>query len=281
MRRTDPRSTAWIGALLLLVAIGSLSAGPGGANGEGDTIVAGITEGPDPIPQVFWLPGDNIYPSIDTGPLRSDGRPHMTLDPDSHPVVTWAYREGIKRDIALLRWTGARWDGPHFVTHSFIEELDPRAFVSFFDLYHVVWWIDGSTEKVYYTSGHPGEYGYSRIVANGRRPSVVQWGSSVLVAFERDAGGTQQEIVIATKDMTGQFSLSPIFQVPRSEPLDVVLHLEENQLWMDWIASDSEMAYSTNVNGFWTTPILVPLTSQTWAETEAIRQSIRQLVIAP
>ncbi len=267
--------------LLLLPALAGspLAAGAPPADDQHVLVVA-ITEGPDPIPQIIWAAPDGIWPPIAVDPGRADGRPHIAHD-GSGPVVVWAYRSGGDHDVALLRWTGAAWAPLEIVAGGPANEIDPRAFVTSSGLIHAVWWVPHPTPVVQYAQGRPGTFGYRQSVAiAARRPSVVQWLGSVLVAFERDAAAGQQ-IVLATRGGVGGFTQSPLFQVARTEPLDVVLHAEGGVLWMDWKASDTEMAYSIAAGATWSSPVTVPWHDPSWAGTEEVRATIRQIVLVP
>ena len=246
------------------------------------SLVVGITEGPDPIPRVIWEPNGRIYPGAILGEGRSDGRPDVSLDPAGNPVVAWSYKDGEDTDVALLRWLGEGWSPVDFVTSGSAVELDPRAFVSFGGIQHVVWWLDSPSERVFYVQGQPPRgFGYPELVGReGRRPSVAVLGAAVLVAYERSSAGGSQEIVLASRDALGGFTVQTLFEVEREEPLDVVLHAAGDQLWMDWKSSESEMAFSERVDGVWSTPILVPWADTSWAGSEELRSAIRKLVLA-
>ncbi len=269
----------------VLVALLSATAGPTHAqradpDGHSKVLVAGITEGPDPIPQIFWGGVDRIYPPMDLPPDRSDGRPDVTRDPAGHPVVAWAYKLRGDHDVALLRWSGSAWLPVELVARTAADEIDPRAFASPSGQIHVVWWVPGSPERVDYAQGRPGSFGNPRTVAAGaRRPSVTQWGPTVLVAFERDLGPGRQQIAVASAGVGGSFVEAPVLEVQRGEPLDVVLHQEAGQLWMDWKSSAAEMAYSKYSRGRWSEPVAVPWSNPTWAGSEDVRKAIRDLVL--
>jgi len=245
-------------------------------------LVAGITEGPDPIPHVVWAPIDTFFPSIDLGPGRSDGRPDITEDPHGNPVITWARRQGIAQNIALLRWDGSDWFPVEFVTSGITERKDPRSHAKSSEYFHVVWWVAGATDRVYHTAGRPGAFGSARIVAeNARRPSVIQSGMSVYVVYERATVPGSQEIVVATRSPAGSYLETPLFAVQRLGPLDIVIHEVRGRIWMDWKSSDNQMSYTTLVDGVWRAPEVVSWNDPSWAGSEATRVKIRDIVLAP
>lgn len=280
MKRSGYRLTSWVLVALLSATVGPTPAERAETENHQKVLIAGITEGPDPIPQIIWVPLDHVYPPIDLPQGRCDGRPDVTKGPAGHPVVTWAYKLRSDSDVALLRWDGSAWAPVEFVVATSANEIDPRAFTSLSGQIHVVFWVPGSPERVYYAQGRPGAFGNPRTVASGaRRPSVTQWGGSVLVAFERDLGPGRQQIAVASASLGGSFVETPLFEVERSEPLDVVLHQEGGQLWMDWKSAAAEMAYSKNAKGLWSEPVAVPWNDPTWAGSEDVRKTIRDLVL--
>ena len=270
-----------IGYLLTaVISVSLLSTVPVPADESG--FVAGITEGPDPIPHVLWGPIDGFFPGLDLGPGRSDGRPDITKDPQGNPVITWAYRQGIAQNVALLRWGGSAWLPVEFVTSGITVRLEPRIYATSSQYFHVVWWVAGATDRVYHTQGRSGSFAYARIVAeNARRPSVLQAGLNVYVVYERAAGSGTQEIVVAIRSLAGSYVANPIFLVDRAGPLDIVIHEDTGRIWMDWKTSDAEMAFSTLVNGMWLAPVTVPWDDSSWAGSEATRARIREIVLGP
>ena len=57
-----------------------------------------------------------------------------------------------------------------------------------------------------------------------RRPSVVRWNDSLLIAFERDIDDDDdegQEIVVATQTEIGTFVLEVVAQTSSEQPLDI------------------------------------------------------------
>jgi hypothetical protein len=245
-------------------------------------LVAGITEGPDPIPHVVWAPIDTFFPSIDLGPGRSDGRPDITEDSEGNPVITWIRRQGIARNVALLRWDGSAWLPVEFVTSGITERKDPRSQSKSADYFHVVWWVSGAIDRVYHTQGRPGAFGPARIVAeDARRPSVLQVGMSVYVAYERTTFSGTQEVVVAVRSPGDAYLATPLFAVQRVGPLDIVIHEDGGRIWMDWKSSDTQMSYSTLADGVWSAPEFVSWNDPSWAGSEATRAKIREIVLAP
>jgi hypothetical protein len=274
---------SWLAVLIVFaMVVPAIAAEPAENESDDGVLVAGITEGPDPIPQVIWADADSLYPSMDIPSGRSDGRPDVTEDRDGNPVVTWAYRNGADHDVALLVWGGRSWNPIEFVTSGSANEIDPRTFVDSAGQFDVVWWVPGAVDTVFHVRGTPASFGHPRAVAvGGRRPSVASFGGTTLLAYERDAKAGTQEIVLVSEGTGGAYVSRPLFVVEHAGPLDVALHHGDGRLWMDWRASGTSMAYSTSTNGSWSTPTAVPLADPTWSGTQQTRTLIRQLVLSP
>jgi len=244
-------------------------------------LILGITEGPDPIPQIIWTREGSVYPQTLSFGSASDGRPD-TAKRGTRPMVVWARRASLENDIAFTQWNGVRWRPIQSLTRGFPDELDPRIHSEPGGTVHIVWWVNGA-ETVQHLSGNPGIWSLPREVTNaGRRPSVASWDDQVFIAYERDAGASGQEIVLATANPDLTYTGTPLFVIDRADALDVVLHSEGAQVWMDWKHADGEMAYSVlNAQVGWTDPIAVEWLDPSWTGTSRIRDMIRQLVVAP
>ena len=59
---------------------------------------------------------------------------------------------------------------------------------------------------------------------------------------------------MAIERLSGVFSVVPVFQVSRTAALDVVLHVRQGRMWMDWQHTDYLLAFSEFVGGRWVAP---------------------------
>jgi len=249
-------------------------------------VLLGITEGPDPIPQIEYLRVDDIDPGlilVATRAGRDDGRPDVSLR-NGKEFVTWSYKvRGQDFDLALAEWQGLHWSPVQIVTFVGEDELDPRAFTAEDGITNIVWWMDGETESVFLVTGESPSWGMPEQVTefgvSGRRPTVVVQDRTTLVGYERDAAGGGQEIVVASRTDGASFTHEVAHTVDRTEELDVKLHLEQGELWMDWKHSATEFAYCEFVNGTWTEPQLLPWGDPSWAGIQEARETIRQQVL--
>jgi hypothetical protein len=245
-------------------------------------LVVQITEGPDPIPQSIWDPvgyWDRELTLNSDGGIRGDGRPDVA-EGASAPIVTWSWRAASDHDVALGRWTAAGWQ-TEFLTSDGANELDPRVFAAPDGSLHATWWVP--VGQVYYLSNAGGGWGLpQRVTAapqHGRRPSVATWRGSVLVAYERDAGPGIQQAVCTTLAPGRPSSPLAVFNVARTEPLDVIVHVSGDRLWMDWKHSATEIAYSVRGESAWSQPATVAWTDPSWLGERDARARVRRLVL--
>jgi len=49
-------------------------------------------------------------------------------------------------------------------------------------------------------------------------------------------------------------------------------------LWVDWKHSETEYAYSEQVDGEWMPPVFLPWTDDSWVRAEEARKAIRTII---
>jgi len=247
-------------------------------------LMLGVIEGPDPIPQIIWEPVRDIDPTLILNPdgaVRGDGRPDVAIDPATGwPHVVWAYFSGPDFDIAYSHWDGSGWTEPEFLTSSAANQLDPRIYIDATATY-VTWW-EQSAQRVWLKTrlrGAAWEPAEQVADQNGMRPTVVTWGGTVFVASEVDDGQGGREIVLSTLLESGSFSSQFVNESSGDQPLELMLHNEWGQLWMDWRHADDQFAYSEFDGSEWTPPQTVPWLDESWLNLEQVRLTIRNLVV--
>lgn len=269
------RKPAWVAGWVAAVFLGGAIAALGATN----VLVLAITEGPDPVAQILWLPA-SLVGQVD--PLKDDGRPDVAYA-GSQITVVWATLVAGGYDIALDRWSGSKWEPKQMLTVGGPNEVDPRVSVDGAAT-RVVWWL-GASEAVQLLTSQGPTWGAPEYVtppgATGRRPSVALAGTAELVSFERGAAGQVQQIVLATRETGGTFVEQVLFSVLRTKPLDAKLHVEKGHLWIEWKHSDSQFAFSERIGGSWSAPVTVAWSDPTWAGEERTRAFIRGQVLAP
>jgi hypothetical protein len=248
----------------------------------------GITEGPDPIPQVIWEPVRDVDPVLFLNPEggpRGDGRPDAAFDPEhGWPHVVWATRAGTQHDVAYSRWHGGGWTEVELLTSSAADEVDPRLSISAVGTIYVVWW-DRLLERVWMSSLAHGLSSWAApepvtgIVDSGRRPSILEVDGELLTAYERNSTRAGQEVVVARRVGAGVYVKEVVATAPGDQPLDVILHAEAGLLWADWRHEAGLYAYSVYRDGAWSAPTTVPWTDDSWSRLEEVRRLIRRTVL--
>jgi len=252
-------------------------------------LVLGITEGPDPIPQVIWSPVRDVDEELFLNPdggNRDDGRPDAAFHPDTGwPHVVWAYDEGTHHDIAISAWIGEVWSDIKKRSAPGTDDVAPRVSVSDAGTVYVAWgtvelshvWMSTFVPE---TSTWGDAERVTGLLGTGRRPSILEWEGTVLVAYERDSTRLGQEVVVATRVGPGVYTEEIVATTAGNSPLDVILHDEQGVLWIDWRHSDSEYAYSIYSANAWSPLVTLPWTGDSWTRVEEVREAIRQIVLS-
>lgn len=251
-------------------------------------LILAIIEDPDPVPVIIWEPardavtGEALHIQDPTG---GDGRPDVVSFVDTGaPLVTWADKAGLDHDIAVAEWTGRTWTDTEFLTSGTADELDPRAHLDSAGRGYVVWWQEGSVQRIYLSTREPGapRWGPPQLIPwNGRRPSVVRVGSETVIAFERDLICGGQEVAVGYLDDLGGMTLETVATTDRTERLDPVVHHAAGKLWVDWKHSAGTFAYSVREAGRWSAPVTLPWTDPSWQGEQDLRGIIQQRVTNP
>jgi hypothetical protein len=148
---------------------------------------------------------------------------------------------------------------------------------------HVVWThsADG-IESIWLARRKPGAetFGPGEQVANqGRRPSVVESGDTLFLAFERGKPNGFREVVVQLRPSDGEPETLTIADTERNEPIDVQVHALNGVVWVDWKHSDTELGYIRYLDGAWEAePTLVPWSDPSWLGVEVARREIRLLL---
>jgi hypothetical protein len=262
-------------------------------DGRVDTVImgdTGITDGVDPIPQVWHpfrsLPEDWVLnPS---GEARGDGRPDLAFRRGTgRPVVVWAYKQGQTHDIAIATWQGTAWSPIEFITSTPENEIEPRVFVRDDGTLDVVWWVDGPTPRVELkTRSSDGDSWQparriSGVGEPGRRPSVAFFEHALWVAYERDATESlfnTSEVAVRRENADGVFVLEFIADTQFDGPVDPVLHILNCRFWMDWRHSEGELAYAEISDPTGTGSGVEAWNDPSWIGLESVRRLIARQV---
>ena len=262
-------------------------------DGPVDTIImgdAGITDGVDPIPQVWHRFRDlpDAWVLNPDGEDRGDGRPDLTFHRGSGwPVVVWAYNHGMTHDIVIAKWQGTGWGPIEFITTTAENEIDPRVFVRGNGTIDVVWWVEDTPPRVELTTREPdGDFWtpirrISAIGEPGRRPTVAFHNAALWVAYERDATEmpfNTSEIVVRRANAEQNFVVEFIADSLYDDGLNPVLHVRGCRYWLDWRYSEDEFAYVEIPDSNSSGASLESWTDPSWIGLESVRLIIAGIV---
>jgi len=226
-------------------------------DGRVETIIigeTGITDGVDPIPQI-WRPfrlsaGPRVLnPS---GHDRGDGTPHIVFHkPSGWPVAVWSYaRDDGTHDVAFSHWTGNSWLATEFITDTpGVDEMDPRLYVEDNATMYVTWWVQDADERVEVTARVWGQSWLpaarvSPIGEPARYPSVAPHEGSVYIVHQRPATEDvfdRNEVIVRKYD--GVWNDWQIETSSYEGPLVPSLHTGST-LWFNWRFSADQFAYA-------------------------------------
>jgi hypothetical protein len=202
----------------------------------------------------------------------------------SQPVVVWAFNRGTDFDVAVSTWTGSMWEPVKFLSSTLNDELDPRVFAAPDGAIHVVWWQPGAPDRLGLSTREADAELWSApqlIGSDGQRPSVGACEDSVLVAFERRRVSGGADVVVQERP-TGQTPTEEtVTTVAGTLPLDIMLHVDNGRIWVEWKNGSALFGYSELVDGQWTAPETVPWPDPSWVGEEDARKRVRSRIFNP
>ena len=198
------RTRKTLGKLVAVMLVSVLSVGLTTAgNREAETPpcppIAGIIEGPDPIPSRCL--DDFVDASEDSDAAQS---------PEGDQVVAWADPVGEDHDIALREWTGEGWEATRYLTSELVDEREPNVFLDRDGTLYVAWTRYGDTPQVVFARRDPVSRTWSVdvvVAGNARRPAIVARDGRAVVAFERLVESRKRELVVAVRRIDGGFDM--------------------------------------------------------------------------
>ena len=255
-------------------------------------LVAGITDGADPIPQLRWIPYRKILPRQilnPSGAARRDGRPDAVF----HPVlgaafVTWAYNNGTEHDIAFAHWNGLTWTTPEFVTSDTENHIDPRINLSAVGGIQIVWAVDGEDSRILFSRRRIDDGRWSdpvRVTApreHVANPTIAAIGDSVWVAYEEvvEVDGEVRPMITVREFDPDSANVNawrlPTQLLKFSEP---ILHVGRDRAWLEWRFSQDQFAWIVLRGPLAGEPHFEPWLDRSWVGSEDVRKVIRGKVM--
>jgi hypothetical protein len=254
-------------------------------------VMQGIVDDPEPIGNA-WLrynADSNVrFVLNDIGLVQQDGRPSMAVSPQTgYPIVAWARNTGTGHDVVLSRFDGSGWTAPEIVVGTQADELDPVVIVDPAGGVHLLYWVHDSTPRVMQLHAPAGLSPWSeplQVSLPGEvacRPSGVLHDGLLHVAYETHdlgLGSTPRGIVLAWQEGEGYSSQLLATTANPAAPGPQV-HSSLAHLWVDWVDTNCEMAWTRQVATEPWEPVRVE-TYQTTEEREYhVRGKIRALAL--
>lgn len=250
--------------ILLLLSIASVPAEVGSAIPDGGTsgmadlyILSHILEDPDPVHRIWqrYNPDSpNRVVLNPDGETNGDGWPSFLVTQAPRiPLVAWARNSAQGYDVVLSRFESGAWTTPEVLAGSLEDELDP-ALVLDPDTgdVHLFYWVDGSTPKVMHRQADPGLTTWS-VAAQvsdpadaACRPAGVFHDGVLRVVYEvHDYGFNQTPRQVVMARWSGTAWIPEVMAISTyDDRLDPQVHSHGGKLWVDWIDSVDEAAWT-------------------------------------
>lgn len=218
-----------------------------------------IVDDADPITGTAWLRHNADTPTRfvlnDAGYLNNDGRPTiLTAGSPRRQLVAWSRNSAQGYDVVLSRFEAGGWTTPEVLAGDpSLDELDPALVLdSATGNVHLFYWENGATPRVMHRWTDPSLASWStpeQVSAPGEiacRPGGVFHNGILRVAYElHDYGFSQtpRQVVVARQDGS---SWTPEVVAISQQPgeLRPELHSHNGVLWIDWIDSDLDAAWT-------------------------------------
>lgn len=223
-------------------------------NGPAYPIVSSIIEGSDPVGA--WtrtLNSVNYVHLNENGDTNNDGLPSILFDPATgRTIVAWSFNNGTDYDVVVSVFDGGAWSTQLTLAGGPLNQLDPQLAIDpgTGDL-HVVYWEDGSDERVLHRQSDSAGQVWSSattVSQNGDvavRPAIVFYQGQQVVAYESHNFGIEglpKQIIVATK--TGaSYSYEVLESTQRGGSNKIEIHTRYGRLWVDWVDDDGRLGW--------------------------------------
>jgi hypothetical protein len=254
-------------ALLLLLASPALAEvgviyDPIHLTSQGPYELLSIIEDPDPV-GIQWRPYSTMNPSRvllnPEGEANGDGRPSSLYNKISQlPMVAWAKNVATGYDVVISYFENGVWSQPLVLCENATVTLDaePQLVVNPADgSVHLLYWMDEGSPRIMHRQAPADLSSWSDAVQVSDigdiaiRPAGVFHQGHLNVVYESHTGqigGTPRLITLAAED-GGLFSSMVLATTLHDESNRPHIHSSGNNLWVEWIDSDDEMAWTSQV----------------------------------
>ena len=211
---------------------------------------------------------------------NDDGPPSIAIHPITGiPIVAWARNSPTGYDIVLSSYD-AGWTSQTVVAASSLDELDPSLVIdSTTGDVHLFWWVNDVTPTVMHSVAPQDLSSWSvpNVVSSPSEASLRPFGAmhngSLYVAYEvhdYGYGATPRQIVLS-QDVEGTFIPQVVTISNYEGAISAQVHSSNGKLWVDWIDSDQEAAWSRmGSGGQWE-----PVQTMPYADEMELRYHVR------
>jgi hypothetical protein len=223
----------------------------------GPYILGTIIDDPDPF-SIIWR---QFGPSASgravlnpEGEANLDGLPSILRNPVSGlAMVAWARNSAQGYDVVVSHFDGSSWTVPTVVAASIHDDLDPQLALdpSNGDV-HLFHWVDETTPRVMHSVAPADLSSWSTPVQVSQagedacRPHGTFHDGDLYVAYEVHDYGFEQtpRQVVLSKRVAGVFEPEVVAITHRQGEVRPQIHGHASQVWIDWIDSDDEAAWT-------------------------------------
>ncbi len=257
-------------------------------------ILLHIIDSPDPVTGNIWVrynaDSSTRFILNDAGYLNNDGRPAiLAAGSPRRQLAAWSRNSAQGYDVVLSRFEAGGWTTPEpLADDPNLDEMDPALVMDpATGNVHLFYWENGATPRVMHRWTDPSLSSWSvpeQVSAAGEaacRPGAAFHNGILRVAYELHDygyGQTPRQVVVARQDGS---SWTPEVVAISQQPgeLRPELHSHNGVLWIDWIDSDFDAAWTRmDAQGVWE-----PIQYEPYADLEErefhVRGAIRSKAI--
>jgi hypothetical protein len=258
-----------------------------------------VLDDPDPVGSPLWiLYNHGIESRILLNPgghQNGDGPPSIAQSSSGgFPIVAWSRNSPAGYDVVVSAFRGGVWSEPEVIADSSSDELDPALVVdSLTGAVHLLYWVSDPEARVMIRTASADLASWSAptrvslLGESAKRPTGVMHVDELRVIYESqfpDGAGESRELVLATQTAVG-FVTEAVTSINLDElagPSRPVINAIGQRLWVEWIDSVGDIAWTTRVaDGPWegsNHENFSDMEERDYAIPQRIRAAIRALI---
>ncbi|MDH3628931.1 MAG: hypothetical protein OEV00_00755 [Acidobacteriota bacterium] len=213
-----------------------------------------IIEGTDPVGT--WtrtIDSPYLVHLNQNGDANGDGRPAVVHSRNTgRTAVAWASNNGSDFDVVVSVFDNGSWSTPVIVAGGSFDQRDPQLAIdpATGDL-HVVFWEDGTTERVFHASGDPTGQAWSTPTVVSEpgdvavRPSIAYHQGQQTIAYESHNFGIEglPKLIVVATNVGGSYSYEMLVGTQRSGSCAIEVHSSNTTIWVEWIDAEGQIGW--------------------------------------